>query len=363
MARYLWIAVLAGFLVATPALAAEGAGRRLDPQVEASVDELLATGATARVRLQAAIVLGHAGTERSIPALAGALEDPHAGVRAAAALALGNLGSVAAVKPLVDHVADPDPFVRDHVRRAILSLRGPAVLRRLAVEAGSARPAARAILAEALAGFEGEEADAALVVFFDEHDPAVQEAHRAVVAGLPVARRDAVLATALASPCPRVRSGAIRQAGPIAGADAVPPLLAIAMDDGESPAVRAEARRALVAIRELIDPEALARAVRTTVDPAKRARLVALAGLRGGPVAERVVVEGLVDPASVVRWAAGRAALDLPRSVALDAMKRALGTEQNVRIRRSLERSVKALERGEPPRQDGAVAIDELPEP
>lgn len=360
MARYLWVAVLATGLWAAPAMATEGGGRRLAPEAEASVDRILATGETARIRLQAAIVLGHAGTERSIPALARALEDRHAGVRAAAALALGNLGSPDVVAPLVDHAEDRDPFVRDHVQRALLSLRGPAALRRLAMEAANATPGARATLVQAIAGFEGEEADAALVAFFDERDPGVREAHRAAVAGLPESRRDAVVGAGLASSCPRVRTGAIRQAGPITGAAAVEPLLAIALDDGEAKPFRTEARRALVAIRELIDPEVLADA-QASPDPTVRSRAVALAGLRGGDVAERIVVQGLADPAPVVRWTASRAVLDLRGDGSTRAARAALAGERNGRVRRSLERTVRALERGD--ESEGAVAIDELPEP
>jgi HEAT repeat protein len=363
MARYLWAAVLAGLFVALPAAPAESAGRKLDPQVEASVDEFLAMGATPRVRIQAAIVLGHAGTERSVPALAGALEDPHAGVRAAAALALGNLGSAKAVDPLVDHAEDADPFVRDHVERALLSLRGPAVLRRLAVQAGSARPGARAMLARALAGFEGEQADAALIAFFDERDPSVREAHRAAVAALPAPRRDAILAAGLASPNPRVRLGAIQEAGPIAGAAAVDRLLAIAGDGAQPKPMRAEARRALIAIRELIDPEGLATIARESPDPGARARAVSLAGLRGGNLAADVVVEGLVDPAPAVRFAASRAVLELPRVRAEPAVQLALQGEPDGRVRRSLERAAKALAHGEPSAEEGALAVDELPDP
>jgi HEAT repeat protein len=363
MARYLWAAVLAGLFVAVPATPAEGAGRKLDPQVEGSVDDLLVAGATPRVRIQAAIVLGHAGTARSVPALAGALEDPHAGVRAAAALALGNLGTPSVVDPLVDHAEDPDPFVRDHVQRALLSLRGPAVLRRLAVQASSSRPGARAIIVQALAGFEGEQADSALVAFFDERDPAVREAHRAAVAGLPPPRRDAVLHAGLTSANPRVRIGAIQQAGPIAGAAAVEPLLAIACDGAQPKPMRAEARRSLVAIRELIDPDVLAGLARASADPAVRARAVALAGIRGGEVAESVVLRGLADPAPAVRFAASRAILELPRDRAEPAVQTALQGEGDDRVRRSLQRAARALARGEPPTEEGALAVDELPDP
>jgi hypothetical protein len=41
----------------------------------------------------------------------------------------------------------------------------------------------------------------------------------------------------------------------------------------------------------------------------------------------------------------------------------ALRSEADGRVRRSLERAAKALARGEPSAEEGALAVDELPDP
>ena len=80
---------------------------------------------------EAAIVLGRLGQSRSVPALLGALRDPHPAVRAAAAEALGRIGSPIARDGLIKAGQDPSALVRKTAREALDRLGGSEAAPRL----------------------------------------------------------------------------------------------------------------------------------------------------------------------------------------------------------------------------------------
>src|SRR4051794_941283 len=111
-------------LAAGVALAAPCAGRaRAAPRIE-DVEDSLAHDRSFKVRADAAIVLGRLRQTRSIPALVGALRDPHPVVRASAAQALGRIGSPIARDAIAKAMNDPVPVVRHMARDALKQLGG-----------------------------------------------------------------------------------------------------------------------------------------------------------------------------------------------------------------------------------------------
>jgi hypothetical protein len=117
------------------------------PRIE-EVEDSLEHDRSFKVRVEAAIVLGHLGQSRSVPALLGALRDPHPAVRAAAAESLGRIGSPIARDGLVRAAQDPSPLVRKMARGALDTIGGdsqpgpshPAAAELPAVQARRGRP-------------------------------------------------------------------------------------------------------------------------------------------------------------------------------------------------------------------------------
>ena len=111
-----FVVVQAAGLVAAEARAARAAAR-ID-----EVEDALTHDRSYKVRVDAALVLGRLRQTRSIPALIGALKDPHPAVRSSAARALGNIGSPIARDAVAKAVTDPAPSVRRAAREALKHL-------------------------------------------------------------------------------------------------------------------------------------------------------------------------------------------------------------------------------------------------
>lgn len=107
-------------LMAAVTVAAQAAPR---PSIE-DVEESLAHERSYKVRVNAALVLGRLRQTRSVPALIGALKDPHPAVRGSAAQSLGRIGSPIARDALVKVAGDPSPLVRRQAAAALKALGG-----------------------------------------------------------------------------------------------------------------------------------------------------------------------------------------------------------------------------------------------
>jgi HEAT repeat protein len=100
---------------------ARGSAARIE-----DVESSLARDRSYKVRVDAALVLGRLRQTRSIPALIGALRDPHQAVRASAALALGRIGSPIARDAVAKAAQDPSLLVRRMALGALKRLGGQA---------------------------------------------------------------------------------------------------------------------------------------------------------------------------------------------------------------------------------------------
>jgi hypothetical protein len=94
--------------------------RDRDPVAE--VAAALVGDRSEKVRVQAALVLGHLHDPRATPALIRALSDRSPTVRAVAARQLGEIGDPSARPALEDARADKSPLVRRHVAAALHAL-------------------------------------------------------------------------------------------------------------------------------------------------------------------------------------------------------------------------------------------------
>lgn len=118
--RLLLALVVTELALATVAGAPARAGGR--PRIE-DVEDSLAHDRSYKVRVDAALILGRLRQTHSVPALMGALHDPHPAVRASAAHALGRIGSPLARDPLAAAAEQDDsPLVRRMAREALKQL-------------------------------------------------------------------------------------------------------------------------------------------------------------------------------------------------------------------------------------------------
>lgn len=90
----------------------------------------------ARVRRRAALAIGRVGLPAGVAPLVARLQDPDAEVRAMVAFALGLVGDAAAVDPLVTALGDPNPLVKGRAAHA-LGLIGPERASRAAAPIGA----------------------------------------------------------------------------------------------------------------------------------------------------------------------------------------------------------------------------------
>ncbi|HEY7954373.1 MAG: HEAT repeat domain-containing protein [Polyangia bacterium] len=72
-----------------------------------------------KVRVQAALVLGHLADRRAVPVLIQALKDKNESVRGVAATSLGRLGDKSAANALLIATHDPSQFVQIEARKAL----------------------------------------------------------------------------------------------------------------------------------------------------------------------------------------------------------------------------------------------------
>jgi HEAT repeats len=117
----LLLAVIVAALALTVPVPAKARGTA--PRIE-DIEESLAHDRSYKVRVDAALVLGRLRQTRSIPALIGALKDPHPAVRASAAAALGRIGSPIAHDAVARAAQDPSPMVRRMAHSALKRLGG-----------------------------------------------------------------------------------------------------------------------------------------------------------------------------------------------------------------------------------------------
>jgi HEAT repeat protein len=110
------------FCAAALVVALAGSARGANERQIREVEDALRHDPSFKVRVDAALILGRLREGRSLPALAGGLQDPQPAVRAASAEALGEIGSRLARDALAGALHDPEPAVRRSARAALRRL-------------------------------------------------------------------------------------------------------------------------------------------------------------------------------------------------------------------------------------------------
>jgi HEAT repeat protein len=224
-----------------------------------------------KIRFQAAYVLGLLRDARAIPSLVKALRDPHYAVRAASAVALGKLGGPLASVALLSVSGEPEPWVRAEVARAL--------------------------------GLLGD-----------------REAWTRLV-------------RLLGDPDFGVRLEAVRALGRLGEKGAVLALARLVEERGEEDEISAEARRALRALKPVIDLEEMLFLLRAGGDRHQRARAAVVLGELGDLRALPVLIDTLLDADAHVRGFAAHALGAFGDQRALEALRQLVERERDERVR------------------------------
>jgi HEAT repeat protein len=248
-------------------------GRLREHLAEAGLAHLLGSDPVGEVRVAAAIALGMIGGARALPALTGALLDPHLPVRAAAAAALGALGNPEAISALQDTLIRDSAGVARAAASALTRLGEPAFQRLTDLLNRSGAIAQRAVLA--LGYWHTDAAATALLGALEHSEPPTV---RRIVAALHEIGAPALLPLieALQTGTAAQRCGAARALGKLADPRTIPHLLA-ALDDPH-PQVCGHAALALGRFGAVVVDALLARLL-TAQDQAGRYAAIALGEL------------------------------------------------------------------------------------
>jgi HEAT repeat protein len=326
----------------------------LDPPESSrtSLDRLsrsLATDASYKVRLQAAVLLGKSGDRRAADPLLKALEnDAHPTVRAACAAALASLKEPRAVPALLGRIGlDQSSFVRDEAQRSLARVPrdvgvGPAV------EAfGSPHASVRRAVVTYVSAEPGPSAQALLVRALGDV-PEVAAPALAALRVLPAAERTRVFAGGLEHDDPAVRRGAVEGLASEAGPDSAALVLGVFERDLEDDEVRSAARRALVTMKAHLPMQQIHKDAGPAAEKHTRGRALRLLGIIGGEGTKPLLVSALDDADPWVRGVAVMALGDLGDASVVPALEKLATDAHNEAIAPILESTLRDLRKKGP---------------
>jgi len=310
-------------------------------------------GADPDDRMRAATLLGTTGDLSHAGALSEALGDPYPAVREAATGALAHLGAIDSIAAISKLLADETPSCREMARHALEDLAPrPGAASQLLVAMTAPAPI-RAGLLPALAASGDERALAALGAAVADEDKTVAAEADRIVRLSPRDRAARAVAGCLDSGPESARVACAAVAGEMRLEAAVPRLASIAGTRADTPEVLAAVRRALAAMRDVLDAGALVQTARTGRTPAERTdALAVLASLRDER-GYQALVRALDDPSESVRVAAADGLADQGDRRAVGPLSKAVDKPANARIRRLLARALDRLTGAAPPRPSG----------
>jgi HEAT repeat protein len=298
-----------------------------------------------KVRLQAALILGHGGGLASVPPLLEALGDPEFPVRAAAALSLGNVGDARAGVPLAGRLEDPESFVRTEAVEGLVHLLRRNADPTLASSLARLEPSVKVKLLGVVAGLEPGVADGVVATALTDPDPTVAEAVRAVLAGWKPPEVQRFLLAQLHDPRPAVRAAAAELLGQRRFSLAVPRLEEMLLAPEETPETVSAARHALRALAEQLDLVQLREAALHGQGDVQLKAMAVLAAVRD-PAAYELLAQLLDSPLLPVRAAAAVDLGVLGDARASGPLAVLAGRAENASIQLTLQSALRAVERG-----------------
>lgn len=297
-------------------------------------------------RRDAALRLGAVRDGATAPALVAALEDPDGEVRGLAARALGRIGDPAPVAAVAELLADPSPFARTEARTAVVALVATeGALARLTKGFATLDGSVRTVLVGVFAETNDPQALGALGVALGDTDAGVRAAAEVALRLVAEEKAAVALKAALQTTDDRTRIGAAQIAEERRVEAVAQPLALIAAEEAEPTEVRAATRRAAIALRDALDPPALATAARSAKERSVRLEALSVLTLFRDERAYVALVHGLGDGDEVVRARAASLLGEQGDARAVGPLAKAAGEGRNARIRKTIERAIDRLTR------------------
>lgn len=306
----------------------------------------LERGDSFRVRTQAAAVLGRLNDPRAVDPLIHSLKnDDSYAVRGAAAGALGHVGGATAVDSLFTALSDDDSFVRALAEGALYELSGPGVavaMRGHMIDGGTKD---RAIAFKRLLKL-AESGDAAAISILVEA-LAIKEFRtesEQLLGRLPGDRVVPLLLPALKADEAEMRVTAVKLLMLHPSPEVVDALGIAYSRAAEDESVRAEVRRALIAMANFVDVADLVQTARSVelVDD-ERARAIRLLGVLADPTSMVTLEELLDDPEPFIRGVAALGLADAGARQSLPRLERMRQEPGNERLQGVLDAVIKKL--------------------
>jgi HEAT repeat protein len=339
-----WAVCSALMLAAGAAIAQEG-----EAQPEGYIEKLiqaLTADDSYKVRLQAAVFLGRSDDDRAVEPLIRVLTaDEHYTVRAAAATALANLEEPRAISHIVRAAAlDPDTFVREEAGRALRKYDREEVLPYVVATYGSEDARVRREVVSYLA--EGP-FDAAEIVFVRAlgDTPEIYDIAKTAVVGLQDPPKLRFLSAAVEHRDAGVRRGAIQILHALGTKEATDVILKVYERDIEVDQVRSATREALRDLRRFLPVEQIVTSAVNDSDKHARARSIKLLGVIGGADAHKALLTTLADEEIYLRGTAVMALRELGDPDAIEPLEKLLQDPANQRIALQIRTAVKHLKK------------------
>ena len=305
-----------------------------DAYVQRLIDALSRDDAF-KVRLQAAVLLGRSNDERAAPALISALAgDAHYTLRAAAATALANLNDKRGITHIVKACGvDHEQFVREEAARALQKFdRNDALPAVIWAYNSADDPRVRTVaLTYIVASPVTPDIELVLERALGDSPENLEIAKTAIVQ-LPIDRQMALLQRGIDHRDAAVRRGAVNVLRIVGTPDAAKMVLAVYERDIEVEEVRAAARDALRAMRNLLPVQQFVKDAQSSSERYARARAIKLLGVVGGDEAERVLVAASNDDEIYIRGSAVLAMQYLGSQSVVPTLEKLAADPDNSRI-------------------------------
>lgn len=305
-----------------------------DTYVQRLIDALSRDDAF-KVRLQAAVLLGRSNDERAAPALISALAgDSHYTVRAAAATALANLNDERGIAHIIKaQGVDREAFVREEAERALAKFpRNEALPSVISAYNGAEDARVRKVaLAYVVAQPITAETEPVLERALGEV-PENFDLTKGAVLKLPLDRQMQLLQRGIDHHDASVRRGAVNVLRAVNTQDAARMVLGVYERDIEVEEVRAAAREALRAMRNLLPVQQFVKDAQSSTERYARARAIKLLGVVGGDEAEKVLIAAAHDEEIYIRGSAVLAMQYLGSQAVVPTLEKLAADPDNSRI-------------------------------
>ncbi len=306
----------------------------------------LAEASSFKVRLKAAVLLGRLHDRRAVNPLEHALKDDNYVVRGAAARALGNLGpSVAAdaVEDIFSLVLDENQFVQKEAKSALKRLASAQSLDYYTSAMHSPNATIRVEAIKILGTLDLPDARASILTGLGDEDEEVRAESVVAVHSLQRDKQVALLKTSLGrNDKVRQQISAVELCQDLGLYELLDPLADLLVSDDVVPTVKTKVSQALRSMKDRLDVKELVQQLESE-DATKRNRAIELLGIIGSTAAVDALMDLLRNPDPYVRQRVILSLGDAGDARAVPSLKYLLKTEDNARIRKSIERVIRKL--------------------